>query len=148
MVSHSTNVKNNTRIISIMKLPSIFRTATHARFEIKPRYYDPVKEEIEQRTSRIKHELRNQGMIDSDTEDSHTYGSSLRGAFTQGSPIRGRSSSGSSAGMLRLGIIVILVAALTGYYYFGNEVLYGFAILGGGIMLVNYLRKLKSQTRK
>lgn len=131
-----------------MKLPSIFRTATHARFEIKPRYYDPVKEEIEQRTSRIKHELRSQGMIDSDTEESHTYGSSLRGAFTQGSPIRGRSSSSSSAGMIRLGIIAVLVAALTGYYYYGNEALYGLAIVGGGIMLVNYLRKLKSQTRK
>ena len=30
-----------------MKLPTIFRTASHQRFAIKPRYYDPIKEEIE-----------------------------------------------------------------------------------------------------
>jgi hypothetical protein len=131
-----------------MKFPSIFRTAKPARFDVKPRYYDPVKEEIEQRTSRIKHELMSQGKLDAEDENSQFYNSSLRGAFTQGGPIRGRSSSASSVGVMRLGIVVVLVGSLVGYYYFGNDALYALAVIAGGIFLVNYLLRLKSQTRK
>ena len=41
-----------------MRFLSILRIAKHQRFHIEPRYYDEVKEDIEQRTSRIKHELK------------------------------------------------------------------------------------------
>ena len=44
-----------------MKFPSIFRTASPSRFDIKPRYYDPVKEELDQRESRIKKQLEAEG---------------------------------------------------------------------------------------
>lgn len=44
----------------IMKVPSIFRLPKYQRFEIQPRYYDPVKEDIEKRTDRIRKEIRNQ----------------------------------------------------------------------------------------
>jgi len=121
-----------------MKFPSIFRSASPSRFDIKPRYYDPVKEEIEQRTARIKRELQADGKLESDEEIDGTfqsnYGSSIRGAFTQGAPIKGRSSSVmNSAGFLRLLIIVVLLGGGMGYVYYGPQAFY---ILGVGIFVV------------
>ena len=40
-----------------MKLPSLTRLPKNRRFNFQPRYYDPIKEEIEERTSRIKKEI-------------------------------------------------------------------------------------------
>lgn len=40
-----------------MKIPSLFRLPQHKRFNYIPRYYDPVKEDIANRTERIKKEL-------------------------------------------------------------------------------------------
>ena len=40
-----------------MRFPSLFRVPKYQQFEIKPRYYDPVKEEIKERTERIKQEM-------------------------------------------------------------------------------------------
>lgn len=121
-----------------MKFPSIFRSASPSRFDIKPRYYDPVREEIEQRTARIKRELQSDGKLEADEEMDaafhSNYGSSIRGAFTQGGPIKGRSSSiMNNAGFLRLLIIVVLLGGGMGYIYFGPQALY---ILAIGIFLV------------
>ena len=67
-----------------MKFPSLFRTAAPMRYDIKPRYYDPVKEEIEQRTSRIKKELENEGLIKpGDEQNIGSYGGGIRGSFSQ-----------------------------------------------------------------
>ena len=68
-----------------MKLPSIFKTASHQRFAIKPRYYDPIKEEIEERTSRIKKELEQEGLIEAE-EDGSTTGRPPRSATHRVSP--------------------------------------------------------------
>ncbi|MCG8476366.1 MAG: hypothetical protein MI784_12940 [Cytophagales bacterium] len=40
-----------------MRLPSFIKLPRHSRFEIEPRHYDPIKEEIEERTEKIKREL-------------------------------------------------------------------------------------------
>ena len=42
------------------------------RFDVKPRYYDPVKEEIEQRTAKIKRELQAEGKLPMEDEDEET----------------------------------------------------------------------------
>ena len=52
-----------------MKIPSLFHSKSPNRFEIKPRYWDPVKEEIEQRTAFIKRELEAQGKLTPDEID-------------------------------------------------------------------------------
>src|SRR5690606_41659236 len=45
------------------------------RFDIKPRYYDPVREEIEQRTSQIRKDLEAQGFLEKSDGSSHDIGS-------------------------------------------------------------------------
>lgn len=136
-----------------MKFPSIFRTAQPMRFDIKPRYYDPVKEEIAQRTAKIKRELQADGKISLENEDYDTlnrdYGSSIRGAFTQGGPIKGRSSTViNSTGIIRLVIFMVLLGAFFGYVYLGPEVLYTMLFIFMGGALVYLFFRLKGKSRR
>lgn len=99
-----------------MRFLSILRIAKHQRFHIEPRHYDEVKEDIEQRTSRIKRELkleRRQGVAGS------VEHSRINGAFAKSSR---RESSRTS--YLRFFIIVYLFGGFVGYLYLGNTVLY------------------------
>ena len=83
---------------------------------MEPRYYDQVKEDLEQRTSRIKRELkleRRQGTTGS------VEHSRINGAFSR----RSRHGSGNT-GYLRFFIIVYLFSGFVGYLYLGNIALY------------------------
>lgn len=48
------------------KFPSFVKLPSNRRFSFKPRYYDPQKEELEQRVSRIQREIdaENNGLKD------------------------------------------------------------------------------------
>lgn len=41
-----------------MKFPSIMRIAKHKRFQFSPRYYNPIKEDIENRTALIEQDIK------------------------------------------------------------------------------------------
>lgn len=107
-----------------MKFPSIFRTASPMRYDIKPRYYDPVKEEIEQRTSRIKKELENEGVLEPIDEDkSEEYGSGIKGSFAKYKGIKQRETSFfSSTAMIRTFLFLAMILATFGYIYIGEEI--------------------------
>lgn len=135
-----------------MKFPSIFRISQPQRFQITPRHYDPVKEEIHQRTERIRRELQQEGLLDSDEDNEnpgYRSGSSIRGAFTKGSPIKKTPSSiFESAGIIRLIIMVLLIGGFGGYIYVGPDFLYYLLYLGMAIASFVALFKLKSVTKK
>ncbi|UJP66309.1 hypothetical protein [Mongoliitalea daihaiensis] len=136
-----------------MKFPSIFRTAQPMRFDIKPRYYDPVKEEIDQRTAQIKRELQAEGALPIEDEDEENlkrnYGSSLRGAFSSGSQLKGRKTTSlHSAGLIRLVIFVLLIGGMFGYIYYGPEIFYSllYAVVGIGMFTILLkIRRKRSQ---
>lgn len=92
-----------------MKFPSIIKTSRYRRFEIEPRYYDPIKEEIEERTERIKRELRG--------EYSSEY-SGARISFDR------KSRKTASTSFIQLLIAAVLSLMVVGWLYFGNEVFY------------------------
>jgi len=134
-----------------MKFPSIFRTAAPMRFDIKPRYYDPVREEIEQRTSQIKKELEAQGLLQKTdgNPDVGSYGSGIRGSFAQYRGIREREGASmfTSTAMIRTFIFLFLVGTIFGYIYIGPvifEYMAYAAALGGAIY---YFYKLKSKKK-
>lgn len=135
-----------------MKFPQIFRTSQPMRFDIKPRYYDPVREEIVQRTARIKKELQADGKLpveEGDEEGLSDYSSSIRGSFIGGSQIKGRTSSAlHSAGMIRLVIFVLLIGSLFGYVYYGPEAIYIILYIVAGISLLVVFFRLKRNQRK
>lgn len=121
-----------------MKIPSLFRSKTPNRFDIKPRYWDPVKEEIEQRTSYIKKELEAQGKLTPEEIDLRAkYETGIRGAFSKNRKTKSFSSgSDGSTALIRTFIFFLLLGGGAGYIYLGPVIfqyLLIFAALIGGI---------------
>lgn len=132
-----------------MKFPSLFRTASPMRYDIKPRYYDPVKEEIEQRTSRIKKELENEGFIKPGEEQNlDSYGAGIRGSFSQHKGIKQRETSlFNSTAMIRTILFLAMVAMAFGYIYIGPDIfiyLLYFGLIAGGIY---FLFRMKNRSK-
>ena len=121
-----------------MKFPSIFKTSSPQRFDIKPRYYDPVREEIEERTSRIKKELEEEGLLSGEEgENPSDYRAGIKGSFATHRGIKQRDTSlFNSTAMLRTILFFGMILTAFGYIYIGPEVLtyllYA-ALIAGGI---------------
>ncbi|MEM7109340.1 MAG: hypothetical protein AAF519_14035 [Bacteroidota bacterium] len=103
-----------------MKLPSLFRTPRYQRFHVEPRYYDPIKEEMDKRTESIRREL-NAGKHEIDRP---THGSRIAGSFKMK-----KSAGTGSATIMQLVIMLLLISVIFGYLYVGNLALYIFALL-------------------
>jgi len=88
-----------------MRFPSLFRLPSNQQFEIKPRYYNPIKEFVDQRRSLVKGE-------EGDAELS-------RISFE-----RRKSSAGMGTSLLQLIIALVLGMAVVGWLFFGNDILY------------------------
>lgn len=93
-----------------MRFPSLFRLPGNQQFEIKPRYYDPVKEFVEQRKALAKGEKEN---MDGDVP------SVSRVRFE-----RRKSSTGLATSLLQLIIALVLASLIVGWLYLGNDILY------------------------
>ena len=91
-----------------MKFPSFIRLPRHKRFNLEPRYYDPVKEEIEERTRVIKAELEGNGA-----------------EFKRGKiSFERRTQSVPNTSFLQLIIAAALGVAIIGWLFYGNYILY------------------------
>ena len=96
----------------------IFKTATHQRFHIEPRYYDPVKEDIQNRTARIKEEL---GIQDEEFEPG--YRSQIAGSFRK-SMKHAPEQVGGNVVILRLTILIVLSMVILGFAYDLTQLFY------------------------
>jgi hypothetical protein len=114
-----------------MKIPSIIKIPKHQRYNVEPRYYDPVKEDISQRTSRIKKELEFDVKGEDETEAN--YQSRISGSFSG----RINKKEKSSAGVVQFVLIVVFCISVVGYLYFGNVAAY---LLGIFMLLFIYLK--------
>lgn len=110
-----------------MKIPSIFRLPKYQRFEIQPRYYDPVKEDIQKRTNRIRQEIK--------ISNSGERVESIREAYAQ------QRKSNKSADLLQVLMIAIISVALGGYIFYGANVYFALLLL---LPLYIFLRRRKS----
>jgi hypothetical protein len=93
-----------------MKLPSIIKIPHYQKFNYEPRYYDPIKEEIEERRSKIRRRLAVDKKAGTRTR--------MEGAFTRKVPHEEKS------GFIRLFVGVILFSGIVGFLYFGNIAIY------------------------
>jgi Flp pilus assembly protein TadB len=98
-----------------MKIPSIIKPPRHNRFSFEPRYYDPIKEEIEEkfRAFRANKELNK----------NNRNTSSISDAFSK----RQRKNSQSSA--VQLIIALLLMATCVAWLFYGNQIFYVFLIV-------------------
>lgn len=101
-----------------MRIPTLTRLPNYRKFNFEPRYYDPIKEDIEERTSRIKQELRQ-----------HSYNSSYQSSGINGSFAR-RASYTRSSNILQVVIMITLFTFFFGYLYFGNNIFYILLLVG------------------
>ncbi len=81
-----------------MKFKSRFKLPKHQQFKIIPRYYDPIKEEIEIRTKKMENQLNG-------SKIAH-YDSNIRGSF------RRKVTRKSYVGVLRLVALIIILTAI------------------------------------
>lgn len=93
-----------------MRFPSLFRLPRHQQFHIQPRYYDPVKEEIKERTERIK-----QSMEGKDNGEYQPAQISFK---------RRSKSAAPSTSMIQLLIAALLGALILGWLEYGSQVFY------------------------
>ena len=93
-----------------MKFPSLIRLPRNRKFGIEPRYYDPIKEEIEERTRLIKQELE---------------GGSSSGDYVPGKiSFQRKTQSVPNASLMQLAIASFLGVLIVGWLYLGNAVFY------------------------
>ena len=100
-----------------MKFPSLIRLPRNKRFNFEPRFYDPVKEDIENRIAQIKSEM-NQG---GDEE----FRSTLSGSFQRNR----KTGSNASPAVLQLIIFTVLLGGSVGWLFYGNIALYAISTL-------------------
>ncbi len=132
-----------------MKLPTIFRTASHQRFAIKPRYYDPIKEEIEERTARIKMELEQEGEIEESGDTSSSRRPMMKGAFSTFRSNKPRENAVfNSSTLLRTLLFLGMVLSAFGYIYVGPQIFtymgYSAAGLAGFYYLLRFIKSRKN----
>ena len=96
-----------------MKLPSIINIPAYQRFKFEPRFYDPIKDDIDGRRKRIRRQI--DGDKRRGTDSSRTR---LEGSFARRVPHVGKSS------FLRLIVGAILFSGVVGYLFYGNIALY------------------------
>ncbi len=104
----------------------LFKIPRHQQFHIKPRYYDPIKEEIKERTERIKQRVDN-----NETKD-----------YQPGSiSFKRKTKSATNASLTQLGIATLLGALAIGWLYLGSDVFYYIAWVA---ILLYFIYRLKS----
>ncbi len=117
-----------------MKFPSLTPLPNHRRFNIEPRYYDPVKEDIEARTSRIKQEISQVG------EGGSSYQvSGISGSFSR------KANYTKNANILQMVIILLLIILIGGYLLYGNDIFYIFLLI---VPVYFYIRIRKYPKRR
>ena len=95
-----------------------FHTPRAKQFNITPRFYDPDKEEREERERRIKEEL---GIVDEKVDDGKPYRPNIRGQFRAAGGWQAKSSEKARKTSNTRLIILILILCLVFYLFFYSD---------------------------
>jgi uncharacterized membrane protein YhaH (DUF805 family) len=94
-----------------MKLPSLVRVPKYRRFNFEPRHYDPIKEELKNRTERIENELKSSKDV---KMDEFAVRQRISEAF-----VRDRNKTGGNLGSTQLFFVALISASFVGFWYIG-----------------------------
>ena len=92
-----------------------FHTPRSKQFNITPRFYDPDKEEREERERRIKEEL---GIFDEKVDDGKPFRPNIKGQFRKPDGWQSRSSEAARRAQNKRLIWLVLILALVFYLIF------------------------------
>jgi hypothetical protein len=89
-----------------------FHTPGTRQFGFKPRFFDPDKEERDDREKRIKGEM---GIVEEKVDDGKPFISNLKGQFRDGDGWQAKSSPGARKSQNRRLIMLIMILTLVFY---------------------------------
>ncbi|MCC5929469.1 MAG: hypothetical protein JJU28_09510 [Cyclobacteriaceae bacterium] len=98
-----------------MRIPTLTRLPTNKRFNLQPRYYDPVKEDIKERTERIRGDLLD--------KTAKNYKNNIALAYGE------RRRKEKRLGTMQFLLIVLMMGTFVAWLYYGDIALYVFAVL-------------------
>jgi hypothetical protein len=108
-----------------MKIISLFTKAPqHQKFNYRPRYYDPTKDEMAEREERIRKEIaRERGEL----LDDGGHRTRIAGSF-QAARKRSKPTAEKSAVIMRFGVLLFMALLLIAFLQWGKPALYGAAV--------------------
>ncbi|UXP32391.1 hypothetical protein N6H18_00180 [Reichenbachiella agarivorans] len=118
-----------------MKFPSFIKTTKYSQFSYEPRYYDPIKEEID---TKMKAARARQAGIDAG-DSSMEYKSSISAAFGK------REKKSNQTSIVQLLLAAAIFGVVVGWLFVGNDVFYIFLVLSP-LYFYFRLKKKKSPT--
>ncbi|MBN2636816.1 MAG: hypothetical protein JXR61_11145 [Prolixibacteraceae bacterium] len=98
-----------------------FHTPPTKRFHITPRFYDPDKEERDERERRIKEEL---GIVDEKRDKNKPYRPNIKGQFRKTGEWQPKSSYSARKSQNRRLIMLIMILALIFYLFFYSDFMF------------------------
>jgi Flp pilus assembly protein TadB len=99
------------------------KTPAHQRFQFQPRYFDPQKEELDNRVERIKNQLaKERGEVAETTDNPSDYRSRMVGAIQAAR--KRNSKKGGQVVIVRLAILLFLTLIIMAFITWGNQALY------------------------
>jgi hypothetical protein len=129
-----------------MKIPGLFtKSAKHHRFEYKPRYYDPKKEEHDEREARLRKEIAlEKGEIAEEAGTPYDHRSRMRGAFQTARRRSAPSNDEPNYAIIRLGILLIIALFLVGFFQWGGKVVYALFLVFPVWIYLRFFKKKKT----
>lgn len=133
-----------------MKIPGLFtKTPKYHRFEYKPRYYDPKKEEHEEREARLRAEIAAEnGATPEQTETPYDYRSRMKGTFQQARKRAAKSPDEPNYAIIRLAILLLIALLLVGFFQWGGKVVYMLFLIFPIWIYFRFFRKKKESTEE
>ncbi|HMJ69985.1 MAG TPA: hypothetical protein VK508_13865 [Cyclobacteriaceae bacterium] len=126
-----------------MKIPGLFtKAAKYHKFEYKPRYFDPKKEEHEAREDRIRAEIAKEKgeALEPTTYDYHTR---MKGTFQAARKRSAPSSGEPNYAIIRIGILLLISLLLFGFFQWGGKVVYALFLIFPIWIYLRFFRKPK-----
>lgn len=114
-----------------MRFPSFIRLPKARRFDFEPRFYDPIREEIAERTMRIRREMGEEQSAASYAPSKITF--------------QRKTSSVPSSSLLQMTIAALLGLFTVGWLFYGNQVFY---LLWLGAPVYLYFRFVKPRAKR
>lgn len=98
-----------------------FYTPNSKQFNIRPRFYDPDKEERDDRVQRIKEEL---GIVDEKKDGEKPYRPRIKGQFRNQDAWQAKSSEPARRSQNKRLLYLFVILALIFYLFFYSDILF------------------------
>ncbi len=98
-----------------------FHIPQSKKFNVRPRFYDPDKEEREERVRRIKEEM---GIVDEKANNGKPFKPNIKGQFRKADGWQAKSSDSARRSQNKRLIYLVLILALIFYLFFYSDFIF------------------------